>query len=61
MPGSVTVCLVQVLGEFAHKIAAQYILKKQESRAQQVALELELELLQEEEERYFLINLSQLI
>ena len=38
-----------VLAEFARKIAAQYLLKKQESRAQQVALELELELMQEEE------------
>ena len=37
-----------VLSEFARKVAAQYLLKKQESRAQQVALELELELLQEE-------------
>ena len=37
-----------VLAEFARKVAAQYLLKKQESKAQQVALELELELLQEE-------------
>eukprot|EP00457_Paulinella_chromatophora_P000221 gb/GEZN01000221.1/.p1 GENE.gb/GEZN01000221.1/~~gb/GEZN01000221.1/.p1 ORF type:complete len:1802 (+),score=284.99 gb/GEZN01000221.1/:73-5478(+) len=36
-----------VLAEFACKIAAQYVLKKQESRAQQVALELE----QEEEQQ----------
>lgn len=43
-------CL-SVLAEFARKIAAQFILKKQESRAQQVALELELELLQEEEQQ----------
>lgn len=40
-----------VLAEFARKIAAKYILKKEESRAQRIALELELELLQEEEKQ----------
>ena len=39
-----------VLAEFARKIAGQYILKKEESRAQRLALELELELQQEEEQ-----------
>ena len=40
-----------VLREFARKVAAQYLLKKEESRAQRIALELELELLQEEEQQ----------
>ena len=39
-----------VLAVFARKIAAQYLLKKEESRAQQVALELELEIMQEEQQ-----------
>mmetsp|Transcript_1866 Transcript_1866/g.4288 ORF Transcript_1866/g.4288 Transcript_1866/m.4288 type:complete len:1872 (-) Transcript_1866:313-5928(-) len=40
-----------ILAEFACKIAAQYLVKKEESRAQQVALELELELLKEEQQQ----------
>lgn len=40
-----------VLAEFAKKLAVQYMLKARETRAQQVALELEQELIQEEEEQ----------
>jgi len=39
-----------ILSEFACKVAAQYLVKKEESRAQQIALELELELLKEEQQ-----------
>ena len=38
-----------VLSEFAFNICTQYLMKMEESREQQVALELELELLQEQE------------
>jgi hypothetical protein len=40
-----------VLAEFAAKIAAQFLIKTEESRAQRAALELELELLKEEEQK----------
>jgi ankyrin repeat protein len=40
-----------VLAEFALKIAMQFLIKTEESRAQRAALELELELLKEEEQK----------